>query len=502
MARSLAAPRAKTLAAHLPLAIANITLDLSSPVPLYEQVARALRVAVESGELPPATPMPRQYELAAVLGVGRNTVVAAYSRLVAEGYLVAHKRRGTRVADRGQMRGGESARISQGPGLIDLGYHAKRALDISIMRTGGAQPFALHAPDPVLYPRAQLGKLIAEEMRHVPSSESGYGARGACSAFQAAIASHLRNARGVHCEPDQIIPVAGVESVLDIVARALIDPGHAVHVEDPAADIVRSAFLSAGARLYPLTQDTPGAEPARAETPPPRLIFTSPTISFPFGRQMPEAQRLAILQFARVSGAAIFEADTYGELVYAGGRQRAIQGHDREGRVFYFGSLSRTLGPGVRVSYLVVPPALVESFSEIVRRVAYGPEIFLQSAITKFIVSGQYALHIKAIRGAYARRLQALIEACRRHISGATVLEPDGGLHLSLLLDDTADEGAICRLAVQEDLQVAPLSHFYLNPARRRGLVLGFGSLADRAIDETVGRLGSLIRQVNSFNRE
>jgi GntR family transcriptional regulator/MocR family aminotransferase len=310
----------------------------------------------------------------------------------------------------------------------------------------------------------------------------------------------MRNARGVNCVPEQVIALSGVESALDLVARVMIDPGHAVYLHDPAADMVRSIFLAAGARLYALPPEDRVAEFSSASCPPPRLIFVSPSVSFPFGRQMREVRRAAVLERAKAFGAAVLEADTYGELVYTGGRLPALQALDEDGRVFYFGSFNRTLGPGVRLSYLIVPTALADAFAEMARRHAYGADIFLQRAVATYVADGDYALHVRTIRGIYAERLGLLVEACRSHIGAARVLEPDGGLHLAILLDDEEDEHLVCRLAARDTLALTPLSHFYLSAAQRRyGLVLGFGSLPDRAIDTAVRCLARLIAEARTL---
>ncbi|HEV2561622.1 MAG TPA: PLP-dependent aminotransferase family protein [Rhizomicrobium sp.] len=482
--------------ADFPLALSAIALSPTSSVPLYEQICRGIRTAVSAGDLQPGTAMPTIVELARALGVARNTVGEAYTRLSAEGYLVSYKRRGTRVANQlpRLAERAEARPLKTGKPAIEIGYFARKMLDTPLTQRGSGRPFALHSPDPALFPRMQLSRLVTEEFRR-PLDESQLGAGGGCQRFQSAVAGYLRQSAGVHCEPEQVIAVTTPECALNLAARVLIDPGHTVLVEDPASDIVRSAFLAAGARLETMPVDSKGADPRRISGPPPRLIWVSPAMNFPLGQQMPESRRLQVLDAARHAGAVLFESNTYGELVYTGHRLRAIQGHDAEGRVIYSGSFHRTLGPGIRVSYLVVPQALVEPFTEMRARLACAPDVFMQSALATFVKENRYALHLKKIRAVYAERLRQTIAACRKHIPDAAISEPSGGFHLVLRLDGIADEQRICLAAAKDGLQIQALSQFYQDPRRGAGLVIGFGAMAEQTIEPSVARLAGIIRE-------
>lgn len=479
-----------------PLAIASLRIDGNLPVPIYEQISRAVRQAIETGELPEGTPLPTGRELAHALGVSRNTVVAAYSRLVAENYLVSNTRRGTQVAKcpftphllerTGDLRASEPHRLGSEPARIQIGFRAQEMLQIPFARTASSRPFALHTPDASFLPRNPLGRLLTEEFCRASSDR-----QHAWQRFQTAIAAHLRQMRGVHCDPSQVIPTTCLDSALDLTVRLMIDPGHCVLAEDPAIHGMHERFEAAGARIFPLASD--GAESARVAVPTPRMILVTPSLNFPFGRQMQEERRLALLELARRSGAVIFENDMYSELTYSGSRLRAIQGFDRDGHVIYFGSMYETLGPQIRVGYLVVPPHLVDAFTEMARRGAYGPDPFLLSALARFIDESQYAVHARAIRSAYAERLGIAAETGRAHFGEAAIVEPGGGFHLVILLPREIDEHAVCRLAARHDLLVAPLSSFHRRPPARGGLVIGLGMIPDRNIETMMRRLAELV---------
>lgn len=494
--RDLAAYRSNRTSSALPLAIAKITLNPQSNIPLYEQISRTIRNAIDAGDLPAGAPLPTARELAAVLGLGKNTVGAAYSRLVAENYLVSNRRRGTEV---GKSRFVQPIPVDKAPhhcrvpsaGANDdvaISYGAQRILKFGGSFGPDMRPFAPRNPDPSIYPRNQLGRLLLAEFSRSP----GIGAGSGRSRFQTSIAAYLRHMRGVQCEPHQVIPITSLESALDLTARVLLDPGHCVLAEEPATFGTWETFKAAGAHVFPLPVDRAGADPERAKSPPPRLIFVSPSVGFPLGGQMPEERRLAVLEQARRTGAIIFESDTDWELSWTS-RVRAIQGFDGDSQVLYFGSLHETLGPHLRVAYLVVPVALATAFAEIANRVGYGPDTFVLSALSTFIEENEYAVHVRMVQSVYARRMGIALDACRAHIRRAKPIEPSGGFHLTLLFSEDFDEQGVAHAAARLGLAVTPLSCFYRHDSGNKGLVLGLGAVPDRSIEASIRRLSEAI---------
>lgn len=476
----------------LPFAIANITLNPQSNIPLYEQISRAIRNAIDCGDLAAGAPLPTARELATVLGLGKNTVSAAYSRLVAENYLVSNRRRGTEVS---RLRFVSSVPLGDTPGRtgvlapgtddeVTVSYGAQRLLNLGCPPIADARPFAPRVPDPSIYPRNQLGRLLLSEFCRSPGLDANSGR----VRFQSAIAAYLRHMRGVQCEAHQVIPVTSIDSALDLTSRVLLDPGHCVLVEEPATYGTWQIFKAAGAHVFPLPSDRAGADPARAKGPPPRLIFVSPSVGFPFGVQMTEERRIALLQLARRTGAIILESDIDWELSWTS-KIRAIQGYDGDSRVLYFGSLHETLGPHLRIAYLVVPTSLAAAFTEIATRFGYGPDLFVLSALSTFIEENEYAVHVKMVQSVYARRMGIALEACRAHIKSARAIEPSGGYHLTLLGSDDLDEDAVARSAARFGLAATPLSLFYHDKPREKGVVIGLGSVPDRNVEAFVRRL-------------
>ena len=487
---------------NLPLALSDLAVDLGSPLPIYAQICSAVRSAVEAGDLPPGTLMPTARDFAIALGVGRNTVVNAYSRLAAEGYLEAKVRRGTRVTSPasasareqvGATRAADMPNRNESMTAPKAAYWARQLFAEHSINEPNYRPFSLHAVDSSLYPRSQLSRLLSEEFLRAPSAETAYGDCSDLQRFQTAVAAHVRQAHGIVCEPGQIIPTTDVAAAISLVARLIIDPGHAAYVEEPCWDVVRTIFSqSAGARIFPMPTGGSDANLSAMHGPPPRLICASPSVSFPFGIQMPDSRRQCLVDLARKSDSVIFEFDAYGELLFAGSRQGAIYSRDPT-RVIYYAGLRKTFGPKLRVGYLIVPEHLVDPAAHLVRIAPVTPEHYVLSALATALNDGLYALHVKKLRAIYAERMAHLVDLCRTHIPLATVMEPRGGLHLTLLLPKSIAEAAVCEIADRNGLSLAPLGRFYAGASHVNGIVVGIGACPDRNLDSLVRRLAQCI---------
>jgi GntR family transcriptional regulator / MocR family aminotransferase len=476
--------------ADFPLAIANIRLDSHSALPIHEQICQSIRTAVAAQELPAGTPLPSGRELAQHLGVARNTVAFAYVRLVAEGICVSNTRRGTRIATDFPVRSASTKDLSERSRLrpaLRTAFHMRTALEVGIDRGPNGAPFVLSASDPVLYPRTKFGRRVAQKFLDIPLRSHAAHAQEP-SRFQTSLAAYLRSARGVVCQPSQIIAVTGLESAL-----VLLDPGDTVQVQDPAMDVVHSAFFAARANIVPIPTDAHGADLESVVGPPARLMCVSPSVSFPFGGQMSEPRRRAVLRAAQAQNAIVFENEAYCELRYDGIRLSSIQGLDEYGRVVYYGGFTETLGNSVDVGYLVVPSVLGEAFIEMSRRISNAPARQLQDAVAEFVDEHEYAFHARNVRGVYADRLETVMRACRDCLPQFSVADPNGGLFVVLRTERPLDDVAICNEAAAEGIPVRPLSRYFVSRAAARGIVFGFGAIPERAIKSTMQQLASLL---------
>jgi GntR family transcriptional regulator/MocR family aminotransferase len=292
-----------------------------------------------------------------------------------------------------------------------------------------------------------------------------------------AVAHYLGASRGVACEPGQVVIVSGVQEALDLAARLLLDPGDTVAIEDPGYTGAARVFESYGARLSPAPLDAEGITlgPALDGA---RLVYVTPAHQFPLCMTMSLPRRLALLEWARASGALIFEDDYDSEYRYAGRPLPALQGLARDGQVLFAGSFSKVLFPSLRLGYLVVPPGLVDAVAgarSITTRHAPLPD---QAVLADFIEAGHFGRHVRRMRGIYAERLGVLMDAARKELAGRIeVSDIEAGLQTAAWLPSAVNAEAVARAAAKRQVEVTPISRHARLRLERDGLILGFASV-------------------------
>jgi len=486
-------PRPPDRSALLPVA-----LDKSDSAPLYRQLYVQLREAILDGRLRAGTRLPATRALAAELGCARNTVLAAFEQLFAEGYLHGHVGAGTFVADvlpRGQPRPGP---VPSPPprGPETLSRRGRTLAGMFPARGGATVAFEPGVPDTRLFPFDLWRRLLAKPWKASGEALTRHGEAGGHRPLREAIADYLRSARGLACDWQQVFVTGGAQQALDIVARLLLDPGDRVWVEDPGYRGLRGVLLAAGAQPVPVPLDAEGLSVAagHASAPDARLAVVAPSHQYPLGTVMSLPRRLALLDWATAADAWIVEDDYDSEYRYAGPPLAALQSLDRGGRVIYVGTFSKVMFPGLRVGYLVVPPDLAEPFARARRALDDHPGIAVQPALAAFIAEGHFAGHLRRMRGLYKARQEALVDAARRELDGLlSVPADDAGLHLvaELLpsLRKRLDDGAASAAVAAAGLSAPPLRDYYLGPPQRQGLLLGYAAVPESEIPPRVKRL-------------
>jgi GntR family transcriptional regulator/MocR family aminotransferase len=301
-----------------------------------------------------------------------------------------------------------------------------------------------------------------------------------------AIASYLITARGARCTADQVLVMNGAQQALHLIAQVLLDPGEAAWIENPGYDGARIALEAVGARLVPVPVDNEGLDVAAGEQAArnARLAYVTPSHQFPLGVLMSASRRLQLLAWARRTNAWVIEDDYDSEFRYGSRPLPCLQGLDAEaaqgeasGRVLYVGTFSKTLVPGLRLGYLVVPDSLVDVFRaarSVTDRHTSTPD---QGVLADFIGEGHYVRHIRQVRSLCGERQAALIAAGRSMLSGLLILAPDpAGLHLVGRLREGLDDRTAVGLAAEERLRVSPLSRYWIGE-RKNGpglLFLGY----------------------------
>ncbi len=423
-----------------------------------------LRQAMLSGAMPPQTRLPPSRVLAEELGLSRQTVVLAYERLAAEGYVRARHGSGTFVA-------------------ADLPDAAPPAAPGSILAAG--------IPAPELFPAAAWARCAARVLRRLPAGLTQYPDPQGLPELRQEIARHLAATRGLLADPACILVTAGTQQALRLAAELLLDPGDDAWVEDPGYIAGRGALAAAGARLVGVPSDAEGLDVAAGIrlAPAARLALVAPSHATPLGGALPIGRRLALLDWAGRAGAAILEDDCDSEFRWQGKPLPPLASLDRTGRVIYCGTFSKTLAPALRLGFAVVPPPLLGAFLRARTLADRGPPALTQAVLAAFMHQGSLAPHIRRMRTEYARRRAALLDALGRHAPSLTPLPAPGGLHLVVRLPQGSDEQAAVQICRARGLAVAPLGAYHLGEASWQGLVIGFAGLPAALAGETARRL-------------
>ncbi|HYF21033.1 MAG TPA: PLP-dependent aminotransferase family protein [Ramlibacter sp.] len=468
-----------------------------------------LRQAILEGRLRPGARLPSTRQMALDHGVARGTVVAAFEQLLAEGYLQARQGSGTRVSEvlpdalLAAVSGGAREAAVQRPIAASLSSRGATLAQTPFGSATGLRPgtpFAPHLPALQEFPVRLWATIAARQARALsPAVLADADPRGQ-PLLRAAIADYLAGTRGVRCTGDQAIVLASVQQAVDLAARLLLEAGDGCWFEDPGYAGARAALQAAGAQVQPVPVDDDGLDVALAQQrwPHARMAYVTPAHQAPLGMALSLPRRLALLDWARRRGAWIFEDDYDSEYRYFDKPLPALQSLDPQGPVLYAGCFSKTLFPGLRIAYLVVPQALVDAFAA-ARSVTsrYAP-VLDQLVLAEFMREGHYARHLRRMRQLYAQRRQLLVEQLERRTAGVLeVLDNPTGLNLACWLAAGWTEARAVERCAQAGLRVQPLGAYAIERARQRraGLLLGFASLTPsmiRVASEKLGRaLGS-----------
>ncbi|MFI1680974.1 PLP-dependent aminotransferase family protein [Streptomyces sp. NPDC020607] len=437
----------------------------------------ALREAVRGGRLAPGTRLPSSRSLAVDLGIARNTVADAYADLVAEGWLTARQGSGTRVAmgvPPGRAEPRARGRVISPP-----------VRPAPPRRTGGAPTYNLTpgSPDLASFPRAEWLKAARRALAAAPNSALGYADPRGRVELRTALAGYLARARGVHADPDRIVVTAGFVHALAVIGRVLWARGEReVTVESYGLDIHWNLLHRAGLRTVPLAFDALGTDVSGLGPGSAKAVLLTPAHQFPMGVPLHPDRRAAAVDWARREGGVIIEDDYDGEFRYDRQPVGALQGLGPE-HVIYLGTASKSLAPGLRLGWMVLPSGLhAEVLAE---KEAAGASCGAldQLTLAEFITSGAYDRHVRGARLRYRRRRDHLVEAVAGRAPDVRATGIAAGLHAVLQLPPGTEQ-SIVQAANWERLAVHGLSGFRHPLAvtpREDALVVGYGTPAEHA---------------------
>jgi GntR family transcriptional regulator/MocR family aminotransferase len=437
----------------------------------------ALRDAIRRGRLAPGEPLPASRALAAELGMARGTVVEAYAQLVAEGYLLSRQGAGTQVAD--------------APGIMPRAEREPRTRQY-------VADFRLGRPDLSSFPRQQWHRALGRALRVVPHADLGPGDPRGSRLLREVLADYLGRVRGVLATPEHIVVCSGFTQGLRVVCDALVGAGATdIALEDPCLPDHRATAAAAGMRVVPLEVDRDGALPASFAAAAPEAVVLTPAHQAVLGGTLANLRRTAFVRIAAQHGAYILEDDYDAEFRYEGPPIGAMQGLAPE-RVIYSGTTSKSLAPGLRLSWLVVPSTLLEPVIEAKRRADRGTDVLSQLALAELIKAGVFDRHVRRMRLRYRRRRDALVESLHAHAPGLTLRGVAAGLHAVAELPggSVMSESDVLAAAERHSVGLVGLARFWHDAPGAQGVVLGYGAPHEHDYRTALGRLGELLREL------
>jgi 2-aminoadipate transaminase len=468
-------------------------LDRASSAPLYQQLRDQIRQRIFSGSLPAGTRLPPERALANTLGVNRTTVVNAYRELAAEGLVEGRVGHGTVVLSSpspppdGPIRPMHWASVNEAedPVVADIN---------SVVRRPGSISFAHGEMSPNLFPAGPLGELFGRAFS-AGGAPLGYGPVSGYLPLREAIAARL----GV--TPGEVLVLGGSQLALYLISRVLLQPGDTVVVEVPSYINTLGIFTSAGVRVVPAPVDKDGLQvDGLAEVflrYRPKLIFTEPTFQNPLGVTMSLERRRQLLQLAARHQVGIVEDDPYGELRFAGETLPTLKAMDPGGYVLYISSFSKSVAPGLRLAWLVAPPAVVERIAAARGALDFRAALLNQWVMDAFLREGFYDQHLVDLRPVLLRRRDALVNALKHAMpSGVTWHQPNGGYHLWCMLPRPLRARRLLSEAARDGVAFIPGDYYGAGDEARRGIRLNFTYPREQEIGEGVRRLAAAVRRL------
>ncbi len=473
-------------------------LERRGATPLSRQIYDLLRDLILAGDLPAGTKLPATRALAVDTGLSRNTVLHAYDQLLAEGYLVSAFGSGTFVSDTVPATPEPPAppeveAAAQHFALSRRGTKLVREASASDRQWGA---FVAGVPDVSLFPRAVWQRLQSRRWRQAPPELLTYAYGAGYMPLRRALAEHLRLSRSVKCDADQIVVTSGIHQAVSVLARLLGDNGNTAWMENPGYWGARSTLMACGITPVAVAVDDEGMAPSAQQLQdPPRFIFVTPSHQYPLGMVMSLARRRMLLDYAHKRDAWIVEDDYDSEFRFDGRPIASLQGLDQHDRVLYLGTFSKTLFPGIRLAYMVLPKPLAGHVATGLSELYREGRLMDQAVLADFIEGGHYATHIRRVKQRYAARQALLREAVTRAFGADWPISThEAGLHLVMRLPDGTDDLGISIAARTLGLHARPLSRYYASEQDARpGLLLGYACVPEEEIEPAFERLVQVI---------
>lgn len=465
----------------------GIQLDPALDMSITAQLCRQIRQKIEKGEFGEGLRLPSTRKLAAEFGIARNVVIDAYEQLIAEGYLIGQSGSGTYVA--GGIRAGLPSADE------DVGHEVERRTDEPVPPSpGDLIDFEIGTPDLRQFPRQLWAKYLKEAAEAMPNGSFDYGDIRGEESLRREISAYLHRTRGMRCHPGQIMIVSGSSEGFALIAQTLRERFDGVYLEDPTIEFTQHIFRGAGYRISPVAVDNAGMK--LFELPawePGHLMLLTPSHQFPGGGILPIQRRQQAVRLAEEAGSYLIEDDYDGDFRLKGVPIPPLQTLNPD-RVIYVGTFSKTLAPGLRLGFLVLPRHLVRPVADLREAQNLRTPSWSQAALARFLQDGRLDRHIHKMKNTYRQRRQLLIGALKRHFGDRALIQGDeAGMHLQVEMT-MVPAGVDWSKAQAYGVRVYGVEDYCLIKGNyTRHILLGYGNLPEENIEAGIARLREFI---------
>lgn len=488
--------------------IPSVRLEGRGGAPLFARITRSIVDDVRRGRLEAGDPLPSSRELARMLGVHRNTVLAAYRDLSAQGWIETVAGRGTFVCKALPPEASRSARAPQTPTRpAEPGFRWKPPEQRFALGTlaPGLLPISLGVPDVRLAPAAELARAYGRVMRRRAPALLQYAEPRGHPRLRAAVAAMLKATRGMTASGAQILVTRGSQMGLHLIAQCLVRPGDRVVVETLGYSMAWEAYRAAGARLVPVRVDADGLDVERLADVlgkhPVRAVHVTPHHQFPTTVTMSAARRVALLELARRHRFAIIEDDYDHDYHYEGRPVWPLASTDHGGLVLYVGTFSKLLAPGIRIGFVAGPERCIDALARLRSHIDRQGDFSLEAAVAELLEEGEVQRHAGRARRIYRARRDHMARLLGESLAGTLSFRlPAGGVALWARAARGVDVEAWARRAAdREKLAMLTARHYAIDGRPRPFVRLGFAALDEPEIDRAVAGLSkSLPRRPRS----
>ncbi|TAJ02257.1 PLP-dependent aminotransferase family protein [Pectobacterium versatile] len=473
-------------------------------LPLHARIQRAIRQLILDGVLDVGKPLPASRALATSLGVSRDTVESAYSQLHAEGFIERRVGSGSFVSERAKRLLGRGKARKTGDSKAELHLSQRGS---AMFQNGGVRDFIIPrafapgVPETRSFPLQIWERLERQVLKEYGTRALLHSPPQGMEVLRRAIADYVNLERGARATPDRVLVLTSSQQALTLCATVLLDAGDPIFLEDPVYHGARKAFEAAGLACVPIPLDADGLqidhllEASNAHSVPTKAVFLTPSHQFPTGATLTLDRRLAVIEWAWQQQSWIIEDDYDSEFHYAGKPTACVQGLDPHDRTIYIGTFTKSLFPGLRIGYMVLPPQLVAPMT-VARTLMDGHSAPIpQLTLARFIEGGHFGAHVRTMRTVYAERRDALARLVRQHL--ADFVEPRvpaGGMQMPCIFTRDISEHDAVESARRAGIDLLGLTALYASGQHKAGFLMGFAAHAPHELEAAVKTLAKVLR--------